>query len=545
MKTILSEIRNFRKLVKLNEQNENDVNVALIGDELVNNLMGNDFLIIPELVSENMTIDKLISLLSKTKQQNGIDHVFLSIGLEDNFINKKNIPFLVDELKETFPNAKINIIKSIIGNDYFYGGEEVSDYKQLESNMDSFYNAFKQNGLDIIGEFNHVSDGLGMSNEKLLNIKKEISKSLFQDVTDIGVTTSVNNTLSPSFDVENVDISGDDVTDFDTIYEFLNRFEEMWKSGNVYDIKSGSSFKPDIEQIQIALNFLDDTNDLEITGKYDTDTQEAIYNFQQENRLPENGICDSETLESMFFELKIKGFDDRDLSMFLSELGMVISKVEDVFLNGTVNIVGGLDGEQKGNIDIMIDYMNNMGITNPYTQIGILSVIGKESGFIPKNEYCYDETSNSRLRTLFGNRLTEYNDKELSELKTDCPEFFDVIYGKDATDELGWDTGNSEKGDGYKYRGRGFNQVTFKSSYEKYGSMVGEDLVGNPDRLNDPSVAAKVAVAFFTDGDTSLPEFDNINDSVEYFTNKNAGGLANNQNHGSAMDQSRNFEVTP
>jgi hypothetical protein len=262
MKTILSEIRNFRKLVKLNEQNENDVNVALIGDELVNNLMGNDFLIIPELVSENMTIDKLISLLSKTKQQNGIDHVFLSIGLEDNFINKKNIPFLVDELKETFPNAKINIIKSIIGNDYFYGGEEVSDYKQLESNMDSFYNAFKQNGLDIIGEFNYVSDGLGMSNEKILNIKKEISKSLFQDVTDIGVTTSVNNTLSPSFDTENVDISGDDVTDFDTIYEFLNRFEEMWKSGNVYDIKSGSSFKPDIEQIQNALNFLDETNDL-------------------------------------------------------------------------------------------------------------------------------------------------------------------------------------------------------------------------------------------------------------------------------------------
>jgi len=47
------------------------------------------------------------------------------------------------------------------------------------------------------------------------------------------------------------------------------------------------------------------------------------------------------------------------------------------------------------------------------------------------------------------------------------------------------------------YRGRGFNQITFKNNYKKYGEKIGEDLVTTPDRLNDPVVATKAVLAFF------------------------------------------------
>lgn len=58
------------------------------------------------------------------------------------------------------------------------------------------------------------------------------------------------------------------------------------------------------------------------------------------------------------------------------------------------------------------------------------------------------------------------------------------------------DLGNTEPGDGRRFKGRGFIQLTGRSNYERIGRMIGEDLVNNPDLAADPEIAAKVAVAF-------------------------------------------------
>ena len=50
--------------------------------------------------------------------------------------------------------------------------------------------------------------------------------------------------------------------------------------------------------------------------------------------------------------------------------------------------------------------------------------------------------------------------------------------------------GPEETGDGWKYRGRGIKQLTGKENYERCGSGLGVDLVGNPDLLLDPKYAA-------------------------------------------------------
>ena len=74
----------------------------------------------------------------------------------------------------------------------------------------------------------------------------------------------------------------------------------------------------------------------------------------------------------------------------------------------------------------------------------------------------------------------------------------DVVYGGRM--------GNTKPGDGYKYRGRGYIQLTGKEAYEKLGKFIGVDLVGDPDKVNDPSIAAKIVPAFFLKFKGKRPE---------------------------------------
>jgi hypothetical protein len=61
------------------------------------------------------------------------------------------------------------------------------------------------------------------------------------------------------------------------------------------------------------------------------------------------------------------------------------------------------------------------------------------------------------------------------------------------------DLGNTEPGDGLKYRGRGFIQITGRANYARYGQMLGIDLEGNPDLALQPSVAADILAVYFRD----------------------------------------------
>lgn len=57
--------------------------------------------------------------------------------------------------------------------------------------------------------------------------------------------------------------------------------------------------------------------------------------------------------------------------------------------------------------------------------------------------------------------------------------------------------GNSQEGDGYRYRGRGYIQLTGRDAYEAVGKAAGLDLVGNPDLASAPENALRVACGFW------------------------------------------------
>lgn len=66
--------------------------------------------------------------------------------------------------------------------------------------------------------------------------------------------------------------------------------------------------------------------------------------------------------------------------------------------------------------------------------------------------------------------------------------------------KIGKALGNTLKGDGYRFRGRGYVQITGRANYKKASGIVGVDLVANPDQALNPTVAAVIIVNGMMDG---------------------------------------------
>lgn len=180
-------------------------------------------------------------------------------------------------------------------------------------------------------------------------------------------------------------------------------------------------------------------------------------------------------------------------------------------------------GTKASNINIIEQAAINAGITNKNSIIGILSVVGKETQFVPRSEISYATTDNNKIRSTFKTRLGQMPDEELNILKANPEQFFNTVYGDMH--------GNVAKGDGWKYRGRGFNQITFKGNYEKYGRASGYDIVNNPDLLNQPKVSADVMIKYmiskFRAARIDPNSFTNVDSAVQKFAAANTGWKAN------------------
>lgn len=57
--------------------------------------------------------------------------------------------------------------------------------------------------------------------------------------------------------------------------------------------------------------------------------------------------------------------------------------------------------------------------------------------------------------------------------------------------------GNEASGDGWKYRGSGYKQLTGRTNYRTIGSLIDLDLEGNPEMAREPVAAARIAFKFW------------------------------------------------
>ena len=114
-----------------------------------------------------------------------------------------------------------------------------------------------------------------------------------------------------------------------------------------------------------------------------------------------------------------------------------------------------------------------------------MAQIQAECGFKPRSENLNYRAST--LRRVFPTRVR--SDAFAQELVAAGPAAIgNTLYGNRY--------GNAQN-EGYKYRGRGLIQLTFKGNYETYGRKAGHpEIIQNPDLVNDPEIAVRIACAY-------------------------------------------------
>ena len=182
-------------------------------------------------------------------------------------------------------------------------------------------------------------------------------------------------------------------------------------------------------------------------------------------------------------------------------------------------IIGTAAGKLGGAAGLVVSALISSGIVSPKAQANILSQVKSESNFVPKSEILFYTKAEGIQNTFGKGRIPtlEFAQQFVSKKGDDRSEqLANHVYAK--TD------GNSAPGDGWKYRGRGFLQVTGKNAYKSLGDYLKVDLVSNPDLLNNPEIAAKSIPWFFlnykkylTKGDPkSLEDIGLVNKAVGF-----------------------------
>ncbi|GLX87906.1 hypothetical protein Pfra02_04750 [Pseudomonas fragi] len=130
--------------------------------------------------------------------------------------------------------------------------------------------------------------------------------------------------------------------------------------------------------------------------------------------------------------------------------------------------------------------MADSNITDPKEQAMFMAQMDHESGGFKSDEENLNYGA-SGLRKTFGKYY-----------KTDAEAQADARNPEAIANKVyGGRMGNTEAGDGYKFRGRGSIQLTGKDNYAAAGKDLGLDLLGNPDLAKDPDNAGKIAAWYW------------------------------------------------
>ena len=66
------------------------------------------------------------------------------------------------------------------------------------------------------------------------------------------------------------------------------------------------------------------------------------------------------------------------------------------------------------------------------------------------------------------------------------------------------DLGNTKRGDGERYKGRGFVQLTGRANYAHMADKLGMDLINHPELAGDPQIAARIFAQYIEDHKSNL-----------------------------------------
>jgi hypothetical protein len=117
----------------------------------------------------------------------------------------------------------------------------------------------------------------------------------------------------------------------------------------------------------------------------------------------------------------------------------------------------------------LIATLSGGGVPSPDESIQLILAECQKQGVTDPNQIAYILATAQHESNQF-DTLTEYASGERYE---------------------GWveELGNTQPGDGPRFKGRGYVQVTGRANYEKYAKLTGVDLIAEPEKAADPGIA--------------------------------------------------------
>lgn len=137
-------------------------------------------------------------------------------------------------------------------------------------------------------------------------------------------------------------------------------------------------------------------------------------------------------------------------------------------------------------------------ITSPRRISAFLSQIGHESAGLRRLEENLDYSVDALMRKFGRHRISAEDAQRYGRTryqKSNPEGIANCIYGGS------WgaaNLGNTESGDGWRFRGRGLKQLTGRSNYRRCGQAIGENFTAEPERLLMPVNAALSAGWFWS-----------------------------------------------
>jgi len=199
----------------------------------------------------------------------------------------------------------------------------------------------------------------------------------------------------------------------------------------------------------------------EIDGDFGPGTEAAVIAFQKSEGLLPDGKVGPNTLKALGREVLAEDGRPDATAKF------TVAVVSDMFPSTPLNNI-------KTHLPLVLAALKKFELDDRDMILMALATIRAETeGFVPISEF------KSRFNTPPGGAPFSLYDNRR-------------------------DIGNRGRFDGQNFKGRGFIQLTGRANYEKIGSQIGVDLIGNPELANDPTIAAEILAQFLKNTERSI-----------------------------------------
>jgi putative chitinase len=272
-------------------------------------------------------------------------------------------------------------------------------------------------------------------------------------------------------------------------------------------LKVGSTGE-DVTKLQVKLG-------VDPIGKFGPKTEAAVKGWQSAHGLTPDGIVGDATWAKMFAQVA-EAPAPTPIVAPAPTMAPVAQGFKLDALKGHV---------PQAVIDAIPDTAARFGITTPLRLAHFLAQCGHESGGFRATQ----ENLNYSAKGLCGIFRKYFPSVTVAMQYERKPE---KIANRVYASRMG--NGNEASGEGWKYRGRGYIQLTGKENYKAFDATVPEDITANPDLVATKYALASAAFFFKKNNLWSICDRGSSPDAVTAVTKRVNGGtigLADRQKH--------------